>query len=181
MLCDFCHEREAVIYMEQITGGSQKRRINICVECAVERGINPDPKSIQASLGVLFKELADTKRRMEEADKKLCPVCGTSLGKIKKTLNVGCPECYAIFRDDVTALLSQKGPVEPYKGTMPARLSTVHSVLNDRIILRNKLDDAVAAENYEKAALYRDYLKALEKTAVSGDGSFTGEDNGQLS
>ena len=69
MLCDFCHEREAVIYMEQITGGSQKRRINICVECAVERGINPDPKSIQASLGVLFKELADTKEEWKKPTK----------------------------------------------------------------------------------------------------------------
>ena len=50
---------------------------------------------------------------------------------------------------------------------MPQRLSSVHSVLNDRMILQNKLDAAVASEDYEKAAMYRDYLKALENEAVA--------------
>ena len=36
--------------------------------------------------------------------------------------------------------------------------------------LQDKLNDAVAKEDYEKAAMYRDYLRALEKNAVSGSG-----------
>ena len=58
---------------------------------------------------------------------------------------------------------------------MPARLSTIHSVLNDRVILQNKLNDALSREDYEKAAMYRDYLKALEKQSVS-DGSENGQE-----
>ena len=53
---------------------------------------------------------------------------------------------------------------------MPHRLASVHSVLTDRIMLQNKLNAAVEREDYEKAAMYRDYLKALEKNPVYGDG-----------
>ena len=61
---------------------------------------------------------------------------------------------------------------------MPARLSTIHSVLNDRVILQNKLNDALSREDYEKAAMYRDYLKALEKQSVS-DGSENGQEESE--
>ena len=63
---------------------------------------------------------------------------------------------------------------------MPARLASFHSVLNDRIALQNKLNDAVAHEDYEKAAMYRDYLHALEKHPVSGDNLLPGADGGAV-
>ena len=51
---------------------------------------------------------------------------------------------------------------------MPKRLKNFHSVLNDRIVLKSKLEESIKNEDYEKAAIYRDYLKALEKSPVSG-------------
>lgn len=178
MLCDFCHERDAVIFLEQVSGSGQKRKINMCVECAIQRGISPDPKSIESSIGDLFKELSDITRRVQAENSRMCPVCGINVGEIRKTGHVGCPECYAIFKNDIRRYLSSKGIKGSYTGSMPARLATVRSVLTDRVVLQNKLNDAVANEDYEKAAMYRDYLKALEKTPVS-DGSqqsFAGED-----
>ena len=175
MICDFCHEREAVIFMEQMTGIGQRRKINICLECAMERGISPDPKNIESSIGNLFKELADGSKKISEKENRICPVCGTSLGEIRKTGKAGCPECYAIFKNDIRQMLENNGVKDVFKGTMPARLSTIHSVLNDRVILQNKLNDALSREDYEKAAMYRDYLKALEKQSVS-DGSENGQE-----
>lgn len=168
MVCDFCHEREAVIYMEQSSADGHRRKINMCLECAMERGISPDPKSIQASIGTLFKELADVSKKITEKDNKCCPVCGTFLSEIKKNGKLGCPECYAIFKNEIRKILEDNGIKEFFKGSMPARLSTVRSVLNDRMILQNKLRIAIEKEDYEKAAVYRDYLKALENNAVSG-------------
>ena len=46
-------------------------------------------------------------------------------------------------------------------------LAQAVSALTDRIWLRTKLEESVANEDYEKAALYRDRLKALEKCAVA--------------
>mgnify|MGYP002626737059 CR=1 FL=1 len=167
MECDFCHQREAVVYFEQLSGNGQKRKICMCVECAAERGISQDPRSIESSIGAIFRELTEVARRVRIDNSRLCPVCGTSLGEIRKTSRVSCPECYAIFKADIKKILENRGVKGSYTGSMPQRLSTVHSVLSDRIALQNKLDAAVATEDYEKAAMYRDYLRALENTAVS--------------
>ena len=167
MLCDFCHEREAAIYLEQVNSSGCKR-INICEECATKRGISNNPKSIEASINGLFREFAQKFR----PDVRVCPVCGTAGTEIVRTGAVGCPECYAIYKADINKYLERRGIKGSYTGSLPERLSTVHSVLNDRMILQNKLDQAVASEDYEKAAMYRDYLKALEKSAVS-----SGEDS----
>lgn len=168
MICDFCHEREAVIFMEQTSTDGSRRKINICLECAMERGISPDPKSIESSIGNLFRELANVSKKISERENKLCPVCGTSLKELTRNGKTGCPECYAIFKNDVRHFLETNGIKEIFKGSMPARLSSVRSVLNDRVVLQNKLNIAIQKEDYEKAAMYRDYLKALEKSAVSG-------------
>ncbi len=177
MLCDFCHEREAVIFLEQMTGAGQRRKINICSECALERGISPDPRSIESSLGDLFKELSTITRQIQRENNRLCPVCGTSIGSIRKSGQAGCPECYAIFKDDIRKYLVHKGVKGIYTGSLPVRLSNVRSVLNNRLVLEDKLTMAVRNEEYEKAALYRDCLNALENKAVS-DGEVTDDETG---
>ena len=178
MVCDFCHEREARIFLEQISNNGQKRKINICMECAVSRGISSDPKSIEASIGDLFRELSAASKRLEARNNKLCPVCGTSASRVRTTGITGCPECYSIFKDEISALMAKRGIEGTYAGTLPQRLSSFHSVLNDRIILRNKLNDAVAKEDYEKAAMYRDYLRALESRPVADAGEEESLDSG---
>lgn len=173
MVCDICHEREAVIVVTSMENG-QEHKTNMCMECAISHGISPESRNTDSPLGELFTELTVAARKIEMENNRMCPVCGTSLAEIKKTGSVGCPECYAIFKDQIRAYLNLKGLLGTYTGSMPARLASFHSVLNDRIALQNKLNDAVAHEDYEKAALYRDYLHALEKRSVSGDGESEG-------
>jgi protein arginine kinase activator len=179
MLCDFCKEREAVIFLEQMSGNGQKRKINMCAECAIDRGISSDPRSIEASIGDLFKELANISRKMQRESRRMCPVCGISVGEIRKKGMVGCPECYAIFKDDIRKYIMGKGIKGVYTGSMPERLSNMRSVLNDRIVLQDKLSKAIENEEYEKAAMYRDYLRALEKVPVAdGNDGGLNEDEG---
>ena len=53
---------------------------------------------------------------------------------------------------------------------MPKRIASFRSLLTDRIDLEAKLEQSVKDEDYEKAAIYRDYLRALERKSVA-DGS----------
>ncbi|MCR5723866.1 MAG: UvrB/UvrC motif-containing protein [Treponema sp.] len=177
MICDFCHEREAVFFIEQ-SGPSARRALNICMECALERGVTADPRSLEKNIGGLFAELARISQKASEQDKRVCPVCGTSLLSIKRTNQLGCPECYAVFKTEVQELLKQKGVQGTYTGSMPRRLSKFKSVLTDRIMIQAKLEDSLRKEDYEKAAVYRDYLKALEKQPVSGGDATDGTGDG---
>ena len=49
-----------------------------------------------------------------------------------------------------------------YHGELPKKLAHFRSILTDRMMYQEKLAEAVAVEDYEKAAVYRDRLKALE-------------------
>lgn len=165
MICDFCNEKEAVVFIElQSQGG--KRRLNLCMECSERLGVSQEPSSISS----LFKELSNISQQISDNDKKTCPVCGTSFSSIKKTHLAGCPECYSIFKNEIRDILSRQGVKERYSGEMPHRLASFRSVLTDRMFLQNKLEESLKREDYEKAAVYRDYLRALEKTPVSGNG-----------
>lgn len=180
MTCDFCHENDAIIFIEQVSGGV-KRKISICQSCAEARGINGDPRSVEKGLANIVREILTAEAEERRRNEKLCPVCGISLGRILKGGRLGCPECYSVFKADVLALMAKKGIVGPYTGSMPHRLRGFRSTLTDRILYQGKLDEALAREDYEKAAFYRDYLKSLEKSPVAdgGDGAEAEEDGGQ--
>lgn len=138
------------------------------MQCAVKTGISPDPNRVRQSIKALFSEIEklDTERTKES--ESLCPVCGTDLSRIKETLRVGCPECYEVFKKELPAIFLSHGIRGPYRGSMPDRIASFRSRLTDRIDLEAKLEESIEKEDYEKAALYRDYLRAFEKKSVSG-------------
>lgn len=163
MICDFCKKNDAVVFIE-LSGNEQKKHINLCRFCAQKAGITGDPKSVSS----IISELTKLSRHFSETDKKACPVCGTKLALIKQTRRAGCPECYSIFKAEIREMLKKGGIRGTYSGKMPLRLSTFRSVLTDRIALQGKLEESLKKEDYEKAAVYRDYLRALEKSPVNG-------------
>lgn len=83
--------------------------------------------------------------------------------EIVKTQNIGCAQCYYTFGPKIMEILMSKNISVPYKGSLPKRLKGYQSVLIDKMTIKIKLEEAVAAEDYEKAAFYRDYLKVMEE------------------
>ncbi len=167
MLCSLCHENEAVLFLEQVS--PFKKKLNLCVECARRYNVSSDAQSIGRAIASLFQSFV---RNDESDSKKLCPVCAISLQEIKKRRMVGCPECYSIFKDDLDPIFKNIGVSTQYTGSMPKRLRGFSSVLTQRISIQGKLEESIQNEDYEKAAVYRDYLRALEKSPVAegGDG-----------
>ena len=166
MLCDMCHKNEAIIYVEQ-TNRLGTKKVNLCRDCAVSCGISPESQEIDRQIGSLFQQILRDRREKLLKDDRACPVCGRLRSEIVLTGRLGCPECYAIFKSEALEYLKSKKVQGPYTGTMPKRLANFRSALTDRVIVREKLEDAVRREDYEKAAFYRDYLKAIEKKSVA--------------
>ncbi len=92
---------------------------------------------------------------------KICKVCGSSFDQIIKSQTIGCAECYYTFKTEFQDTLKNNGIDTTYKGSLPKRIKGYRSTLVDRMTMQIKLEEALAAEEYEKAALYRDYLKVL--------------------
>ena len=160
MLCDMCAQREAVIFIQQLSING-KKEVHLCEACAREQGvIEAAGEKISMNLSSLANGLA--------YEKKLCPVCARGIDEIRKTLHAGCPECYAAFKDEIRSMLGAKGVDLPYTGSMPKKLAYFRSLLTDRMAIQSKLKESLACEDYEKAAKYRDFLKTLERPAVSG-------------
>ena len=164
MICDICGQNEAVVVINKIMNNT-KHELHLCMKCAKERGLITKNGRLEMSLEGLFENISASKN-----NDRLCPVCGCKLSEIKKTFKVGCPECYSIFSDEIKKMLEQKGFAGSYTGSMPERLANFRSVLTDRMYLQARMEESVEKEDYEKAAIYRDRLKALEKSAVA-DGS----------
>ncbi|MBO5137699.1 MAG: UvrB/UvrC motif-containing protein [Spirochaetaceae bacterium] len=170
MICDICGENNAIVVVQKITNNI-KHQLHLCLNCATERGLAAKNGKLEMSLAGLFEDVAASKKF-----DRVCPVCGCRLSQIKKTLNLGCPECYSIFTSEIQIFLKEQGVIGSYTGSVPRRLANFKSVLTDRMMLRSKLDESIAREDYEKAAIYRDRLKALEKCAVAdGEAEFNGE------
>ena len=163
MICDICHENESEMTINRADMTGRTCAVHICSKCAREMGISSN--SIAASVlklvqGIMAKKTIDENNRC-------CPVCAQKLGAIRKDFKVGCPECYSIFKTEIEELMKQTGIKNAYTGSLPHRLASFKSSLTDRMAIRAKLENAVNSEEYEKAAIYRDYLRALEKTAVN--------------
>ena len=170
MICDLCRTREAVIFLEQMDKNI-KRKINLCAECAAARGIAaPVPAPNQQNVAALFQEIVERNMALDSDSKRVCPSCGKSILDIKQQGIAGCPECYEVFKAEIRESMNAHGITGTYTGSMPLRVKGFRNALTDRADLQAKLDEAVRTENYEKAAVYRDYLRALEKGSVA-DGS----------
>ena len=94
---------------------------------------------------------------------KFCKVCGSTLDTIISTKQVGCAECYFTFQEEFEQSFKNLAISSGYKGALPKRIKGYRSKLIDRMTMQLKLEDAIASEEYEKAAFYRDYLKVLNQ------------------
>lgn len=164
MKCDICGIKEAILFVRQVSSKNTVE-LHLCAECAKERGVSTNNEKIEMSLGNLLSGLLD--KQNLPVKNKVCEVCGQSLTDILKYKKAGCPECYTTFTAEISDAMQKEGIEGPYTGSMPNQLLHFRSPISDRLILQNKLDDAIAREDYEKAAVYRDRLRVIEKSGIT--------------
>lgn len=167
MKCDLCRTADAAIFIEQISG-TTVRKASLCEKCALRHGISaPTASRGKMDVDSVFKKLDELEREADPENRVLCPVCGKTLAQIKQS-GAGCAECYEVFKDEIRKRMERECIDGTYTGTLPKRLPA-RSLLPDRSYLLAKLDQAVQKEDYEKAAVYRDYLALLEKGNAEGE------------
>ncbi len=168
MLCELCHQKEAVVkYTEAV--GENKTTLNLCRACAEEKGLsNPwiDLSKVFGKLIVtLLGEHLILKLDAEKKDKKeegtVCPVCGLSWSTFQKTRKLGCAACYDAHKAALMVLLRRLHGTNKHiggSGKTAAKTTPSPSVP----VLKRRLKEAVQKEEFELAAELRDRIREAE-------------------
>lgn len=113
-----------------------------------------------------------------------CPACGQTFAQFRTSGVLGCPLCYTRFESQLTPLLSRaheggthhvgKSPASAKGGAgeqLGGASKAEHAAIDhdQRVAaLRKSLEDAIAGEQYEKAAKLRDELQRLQLSKPQG-------------
>jgi protein arginine kinase activator len=157
--CDLC-DKPAVVHEVTIKHGV-KKEVHLCQEHANEAGIAmPGHQPINQ---VLTQYVISKGEKPKRTARKSCPTCGMSFAEFRQKGVVGCPDCYEAFERQLAPMIerAQNGATS-HSGKCPARggASIDRQLQIQRMI--KELEDAVAAEQYERAAELRDRLREME-------------------
>lgn len=180
MLCEKCKKRTAtVFYNENING--KMRSYSLCGECAAklkEKGDIQDITSMIGSFADPFAELHDNlfggffgmpALRSVSSEKK-CPACSSTYSEIAKEGRVGCPECYTVFADELSPTIRSVHGTTSHTGAVPSRHRAKKERAEQLKRLKKEMQDAIAKEDFERAAALRDEIKNLEAQSTRRDG-----------
>jgi protein arginine kinase activator len=178
MKCDQC-DQEATVHELRVVNGKKVER-HLCEKCARKQGIAIQPTiSVPELIEKYMQHAAQAGAKAgEQVKAAACPTCGTTYIEFRQTGLLGCPDCYRGFEQQLGPLLERahEGGTH-HVGKVPRRALTggrgqgeggAKAVLGDaaqragRIAaLRKQLEEAVRAEQYERAATLRDELRKM--------------------
>lgn len=159
--CDKC-DKPATIHLTEILDG-QKMEKHLCEDCAEAEGI-----TIKANIPIsqlLEDFVLQTVGENEEASPPppSCELCGMTFAEFREKGQLGCPNDYEVFREQLLPILAraQDGNTQ-HVGKTPRRAGKAQQKQMEILRLRSQLKQAIAAEQYERAAELRDQIKRIE-------------------
>jgi len=165
MLCQRCQERQATVHVTQIMGG-EKSGYHLCEQCAKEKG---ELMNQALSHPFDFNQLLSGLLNMESspgfsppvAASLRCTSCGMTYAQFTKVGRFGCPDCYVNFSARLEPLLRRIQSSTSHTGKIPARSGEKVKLRKSLENLRRNLQDAIASEQFERAAEIRDQILEL--------------------
>ena len=161
MVCDICHERDAVVNLTTIENNAV-RQLHLCEQCAAERGVETTVAEPKHPLGK-FLEAVQKQSMPANTEAGKCAFCGLTMKDFRETGRMGCARCYSTFEGSMRELLRRLhgGPrhigrtYHAPKGEILTKSGTLGE-------LRDKLQRAIQQEQFEAAAELRDRIRVLE-------------------
>ncbi|MEQ8329666.1 MAG: UvrB/UvrC motif-containing protein [Longimicrobiales bacterium] len=162
-VCDHCGGGDAVVHLTQIVN-NEMTTCDLCEKCAAAKGLETAPEPVNFPLSDFLAQMGDEMSPEATAGTdEACPFCGLTFADFRETGRLGCPQCYETYQDHLQGLLRRIHggtqhvgkvylPPDPTASEMEKRLET----------LRRRLNRAVEAEDFERAAELRDEIRALE-------------------
>ena len=166
MMCEDCGIRPAKFHLMTIINGDRVER-NLCPTCMAKHQKQLPGLDFSNLAGILNSILEGTRGAEEQARQDaqfegcVCEQCGMTYLEFQKCGMLGCASCYQAFRTPMTSLLQRVHGNTQHAGRVPDGAHSGTSIRINIDRLRQKLQKAIADEEYEQAAKLRDAIRAL--------------------
>jgi protein arginine kinase activator len=179
MLCNICNKNEATVHLTEVIN-EEMNELHMCEKCAQEKGAQMHQHfGIADLLSGLVDLPVDIVARKSHISIK-CMGCGMSYENFKKLGRFGCARCYDAFRRALYPLFkkihgsSYHIGHKPKENTakQPIRINKSAGPITDKDKVKDlkmKLTDAIKNEEFERAAVLRDKIKALYESFKDRD------------
>jgi len=161
MKCDLC-DKPAVVH-EVILRNGVKQELHLCEEHAEKQGYALPGQPPLEKILQQFVMASEPKGGSAAAAVAACEECGLTLADFRRSGVLGCAACYEAFARPLEGIIrrAQNGGTH-HVGHAPRRqgMSIDRQLMIGRLV--KDLEDAVAAEEFERAAELRDRLRRIE-------------------
>jgi len=156
MLCEECNKNPATVVITVMSGNGTTTR-HLCKECMEKMESSIAKGELSSFLASLLNILS---KEPKESELK-CDACGLTYEEFQRTGKLGCAECYKVFAEQLKPLLLRVHGRAQHAGRVPKGREQERALEQCILELKNRMDKAVGAENFEEAAVLRDKIKAL--------------------
>lgn len=178
MLCDNCKKNEATVHMTRVVNGKKSER-HLCNACAKQQGedfggqgfmnFGPSLWDNDFFTNDFFTNLLYPDSLLNPRQETRCSQCGMTFSDFNQTGKFGCDHCYEAFEVQIAPLVRRLQGSLNYEGRVPSRGTGVFKTKHQIKRLRQELDKAVKAEQFEEAVRLRDEIKSLEQSLGNTD------------
>jgi len=167
MMCQRCGTRTATVHKVRIENGVTTE-LHLCEPCARETGelqVTPFGATFEELMksffDLPFMEMGAGQEAMSRTATR-CPNCGLSWSDFKRLGQLGCSQCYVTFERALRPVLKRLHGATEHTGKRPRERG--ESLRRRELArLREELQEAIASEQYERAAQLRDRIRELER------------------
>jgi len=174
MQCDICAKKKATVHLTEIVD-EQMSEMHLCEECAHQKSTQMEQ---QFGLADLLAGLSQSPAGAKDSKEGVlvCSSCGLNYEDFRKFGRLGCSQCYESFKEHLSGLLKKIHGSSRHLGKLPyalkAQISSAPAITTPAALLasenledlRKQLQNAILAEDFEKAALLRDKIKNMENS-----------------
>jgi protein arginine kinase activator len=164
-LCERCKKAQATFHLTNIDRSGTKAERHLCDKCATEEGLLQVPK-VTVDLNELVQTfIAQSKAGGANVTDLVCEKCGISYVEFRNQGLLGCAHDYEVFKEPLVRLLERAHNGGSHHTGKAPKGATIAgpSPRSDVRRLKKQLDEAILAEDYERAAELRDRIRSLEE------------------
>src|SRR5690625_305011 len=170
MKCSECKKRPATLHYTQIING-QKTEVQVCEICATKKGYmnnTEETYSLHDLLTGLFNFSSSPLEFQKDnifhsIDELQCSKCNMTFNDFQRIGKFGCAHCYKTFKVKLDSIFRRvhSGNTK-HNGKIPKRQGAHLNTKKEIELYREKLQQLIEQEEFEKAAVVRDQIKKLE-------------------